>query len=258
MKHNQDLPLLEHLQELRRRLFVVVVALAIATIVAFAFYERIFDILLLPFHRAAGQEVNPIFTEVPEMLGVTFKVCLMVGLVGALPVLLYQIVMFVAPGLTPRERRYLLAFLPAVMLAFTAGVVFGYFVLIPPALRFMLTFGGGIAEPFIRIGSYINLMVMLLFWVGVVFETPVVMLLLARLGVVDARAFSRFRPFAVVGAFALGALITPTFDPVNQTLVALPVIVLYELGVLLARVAGRRQPRPTGSRRTATTPTRTG
>ena len=253
---DRDLPLVEHLRELRQRLLVVVVALFVATAVAFVFYQRIFDALLLPFYRAGGREL--VFTDVPEMLAVTFKVCLAVGFVAAFPVLLYEAVMFAAPGLTPRERRYLLAFLPGVLLAFAAGVAFGYFVLIPRALRFLLTFGEGIAEPFIRIGNYVNLVTMLLFWVGVVFETPVVMFLLARLGVVDARAFGRFRPYAIVGAFVLAALITPTFDPLNQTLVAVPIVVLYEVGVQLARLAGRRPPRRAGRRRRAVASTRPG
>ena len=146
--------------------------------------------------------------------------------------------MFVAPGLTGRERRYLLLFLPMALFAFACGVAFCYFVLIPPALRFLLGFSD-VAQPLIRISNFVNLMVRLLFWMGVAFETPLIMYMLAQLGIVSARQLSRFRRVWVVLAFLLGAIITPTFDPVNQTLVAGPLLVLYELGVLLAKLAGR-------------------
>ena len=126
--------------------------------------------------------------------------------------------MFVAPGLTPKERRYLLAFLPGALVCFAAGLAFGYFVLTPPALHFLLTFGDDVAVPLIKISNIVNLMVRLLFWMGLAFETPLVMYLLALLGIVNVRKLSRFRRFWVVIAFILAAIITPTFDPVNQAL----------------------------------------
>ena len=125
------------------------------------------------------------------------------------------------------------------MLAFVAGGAFAYFVLTPPALHFLLTFGGDVATPLIRVSNLVNLMLRLLFWMGVAFETPLVMYLLAQLGIVNYRMLSRFRRYWVVVAFILGAIITPTFDPVNQALVAVPLLVLYELGLLLARLAAR-------------------
>jgi sec-independent protein translocase protein TatC len=131
--------------------------------------------------------------------------------------------------------------MPGAMLAFVSGVAFGYFVLTPQALPFLLTFGEGVVEPLVRISSLVDVMVRLLFWMGIVFETPLVMLLLAQLGIVNARAFSRFRRFWLVIAFILAAVITPTFDPVNQALVAVPLLALYEVGVLLARLAGRNK-----------------
>ena len=130
------------------------------------------------------------------------------------------------------------------LLAFAAGAAFGYLVLIPPAINFLINFGGEIAEPTVRISSYINLMTMLLFWMGIVFETPLVMLILARFGVVSAAGFARWRRHWIVVAFILGALITPTFDPINQSLVAIPLIILYEVGILLSKLA-RRKPSPT-------------
>lgn len=231
----------QHFEELRKRLIIVVLVTVATTIVAFVFYEEIIRLLLRPADITAATGGGPglVFVEVTEMLAVTVKVSLVAGLVLAFPVILYQAVMFVAPGLTAREKRYLFASMPGVVLAFAAGVAFGYFVLIPPAINFLLSWGSDLATPLIRIGNYVNVIVMLLFWMGVVFETPVVMFLLAKLGIVSWRGFARWRRYWVVVAFILGALITPTFDPVNQCLVALPLIVLYEMGIWLARLASR-------------------
>ena len=129
--------------------------------------------------------------------------------------------------------------MPVVILAFAGGVAFAYYILTPPALHFLLTFGGDIATPLIRISNIINLMIRLLFWMGLAFETPLVMFLLASLGIASASSLGRFRRYWVVVAFILAAMITPTVDPVNQALVAGPLLVLYELGILLAWLAGR-------------------
>ena len=232
--------IMQHLAELRRRVLICVVAVIIGSAVAFAFFEQLIEFLVRPARDLnlddGGQLV---FTEVTELLTTAVKVSFVAGLVLAMPIVLYQVVMFVAPGLTGRERRYLFGFMPGAMLAFVSGVAFGYFVLTPPALHFLLTFGGDVAVPLIRVSNIINLMIRLLFWMGVAFETPLVMYLLAQLGIVSARGLARFRRYWVVVAFILGAIITPTFDPVNQGLVAIPLLVLYELGILLARFAGR-------------------
>ena len=155
--------------------------------------------------------------------------------------ILYQVVMFVAPGLTGREKRYLFGSMPAVILAFSGGLAFGYYVLTPPALHFLLTFGDDVAVPLIRVSNIVNLMIRLLFWMGLAFETPLVMYLLASLGIVTAQSLSRFRRYWVVVAFIMAAMITPTFDPVNQTMVAIPFLILYEIGLRLARFARPRE-----------------
>lgn len=236
----EPLPLREHFRELRSRVLISMVALLIGSAVCFYFYEEILTFLITPARRVAGDDVSIIYTEVTELLSTTVKVSLLGGLVLALPVILYHAIRFVAPGLTPKERRILFSFLPAALLAFVAGMAFGYFVMIPPALRFLLTFGGDVAEPLIRISNIVNIMIRLLFWLGIAFETPLVMYVLAFLGIVNARGFARFRRLWLVVSFVIAAAITPTIDPLNQAIVAGPLIVLYELGVLLARFAGRR------------------
>ncbi len=240
---DRSMSLQGHLADLRQRLTISVLAVVVTTIISFVFYRRIIDFLLRPADAITEVPGRLVFIEVTEMFGVAMKVSLVTGLVLAFPIILYQMVLFVAPGLTPREKRYLYGFLPGVLLSFVAGAAFGYYVLIPPAINFLINFGGDIAEPTIRIGNYVNLVVMLLFWMGVVFETPAVMFLLAKLRIVSPQGFSKWRRHWVVVAFVLGAIITPTFDPINQTLVAGPLIVLYEVGIWLSKLAVRGQGR---------------
>ncbi len=187
---------------------------------------------------------GPIYTDLTEFIGIAAKASLLVGMFAALPFVLYQIVMFVAPGLKSKERRYLYVLMPVTVLMFVVGSAFGYKVLFPPMIHFLLMFAGDLATPLIRIGSFINLMLSLLFWMGIIFEMPVVLFFLAKIGVVSPEFLARNRRYAIVVAFILGAIITPTFDPINQTLVAGPIIVLYEVSIWLAKLAarGRRAP----------------
>ena len=231
---------LQHLVELRRRVFICVVAVLVGSAASFVFFEQLIEILVEPARDLdLGTGGDLVYIEVTELLTTAIKVSFVSGLVLASPLILYQSVMFVAPGLTGREKRYLFGFMPAVVLAFAGGVAFAYFVLTPPALHFLLTFGGDVAVPLIRVSNIVNLMIRLLFWMGLAFETPLVMYLLAQLGIVSAQSLSRFRRYWVVVAFVLAAIITPTVDPFNQALVAGPLLVLYEVGILLARIAGR-------------------
>ena len=245
---DRHLPIGHHLRELRRRLILGTLAVLIGTGVSFAFYKPIVRLLLRPadFNSASGDGPQLVFINVTEMLGVTVKVCLVAGLVLAFPIVLYHVVMFVAPGLSRREKKYLLSFLPGSLLCFVGGIAFGYFVLLPPAINFLLNFGADLATPTIRIGNYVSVIVMLLFWMGVVFETPLVMFLLAKLGIVTWRGFARWRRHWIVVSFVMGAVITPSPDPFNQALVAGPLIVLYEVGIWLSRLAGREPRAYTG------------
>ena len=239
---DKDLPIGQHLIELRRRLTWSAVAVVLCTAVSFVFHQQILTLLMDPAQGFAGIPTEkPIYTDLTEFLGIAMKVSILSGLVISMPFILFQIVMFVAPGLTPVERRYLYTLLPVSLLSFAAGAAFGYRILFPPAVKFLLSFGSDIATPYIRIGNYVNLMLSLLFWMGIVFETPVVLFFLSRIGIVSHRMLARWRRYAVVVAFVLGAIITPTFDPINQTLVALPIIVLYEVGVWLAKIGGSRR-----------------
>ena len=238
--NDERLPADQHLQELRGRLIKSVVAMLVTTGITFVFHAQILEFLMEPARGFEGvPNEKPVYTDLTEFIGVAFKVSLLSGFILALPYVLYQIVMFVTPGLKKNERRYLFILLPVSLLAFLAGAAFGHQVLFPPAVRFLLSFGSDVATPFIRIGGYISIMLTLLFWMGVVFETPVVTFFLAKIGVVSGNFLARQRRYALVASFVLGAIITPTFDPINQGLVALPIMVMYELGIWLARLGER-------------------
>jgi sec-independent protein translocase protein TatC len=169
-----------------------------------------------------------------EGLVAYFRVALLVGLVGAMPIIVFELLMFVTPALTRQEKRWVYAVVLGASLAFAAGVAFAYYVALPPALGFLLNFPEDVAKPQIKIGSYVDFVTRLLFWTGVVFETPLLIMGLARFRVVNARQLLRLWRYAFIGAFVVSAVVTPSIDPVTQSLVAGPIIVLYAIGILLA------------------------
>jgi sec-independent protein translocase protein TatC len=227
-----------HLNELRKRLVICLVAVAVGVIVSFVFADQIFRVLIWP-----AKGVNLIFIDVTEMLGTYMQVCMVAGIVVAMPVLIYQLIMFVAPALTRNEKKYVWIILPFIFLMFIIGVAFSYFVLLPPAMQFLISFGSDIASPQIRIGNYVSLIGRLLLATGLIFETPVITTFLARLGIISSSWMALQRKWAIILAFVVGAIITPTVDPVNQTLVSVPLIILYEISIWLAKLVEHRRSR---------------
>ena len=236
MSAPDKISILGHLNELRSRFIKSLLALLVGTGISAVFTFRV-----LEFLKGPAGDTPLVYIDPTEFITTYFKVALLGGFILAMPVVLFQMIMFAAPGLTPREKRYVLVSVPGIILSFAAGVVFAWFILIPPALNFLLNFGGEVAEANIRIGRYINLILALTLWVGLSFQTPLVMTLLSRLGVVKPSSFAKRRKLAIVGAFVAAAIFTPTFDPFNQTLLASPIIVLYEIGIWLSKLANRRR-----------------
>jgi len=234
MSDDKKLTVLGHLGELRSRLIKCVIAVAITSLISFIFAKQIFDILILP----AG-EIDLIYIEMTEMIGTYMRVSLASGIILAMPYLIYQVVMYVSPALTRKEKKYVYLILPWVTLMFVGGVAFSYFILIPPATKFLITFGSDIATPQIKIGNYISIITRLLVAIGLVFELPVLTTFLARIGVITPKWLADKRKLAIILAFILAAIITPTFDPINQSLVAIPLIILYEMSIWLAKLVHR-------------------
>jgi sec-independent protein translocase protein TatC len=234
MSDDKKLTVLGHLGELRSRLIKCVIAVAITSLISFIFAKQIFDILILP----AG-EIDLIYIEMTEMIGTYMRVSLASGIILAMPYLIYQVVMYVSPALTRKEKKYIYLILPWVTLMFVGGVAFSYFILIPPATKFLITFGSDIATPQIKIGNYISIVTRLLVAIGLVFELPVLTTFLARIGVITPKWLASKRKLAIILAFILAAIITPTFDPINQSLVAIPLVILYEMSIWLAKLVHR-------------------
>lgn len=228
----QRLTLIEHLGELRTRLIRAALAVAVGTMVALIFTRQLLELLAIPLGPFRSQLIS---VEMTEYFGAYVRVALTAGIILAMPVVVYEVVAFVTPGLTKRERRLLLAWLPFVTVSFIVGVSFGFFVVLPPAVRFLLLFGAEAVTVLVRISNYVAFVTTLLLWMGIIFELPVILALLTRLGVVNHRKLAGWRKYAILLSFVVAAVVTPTPDPVNQTLVALPMIVLYELGVQIAR-----------------------
>ncbi len=226
------MPLMEHLKELRTRLIRAVIALAITTAVSFAFAKQVFVILLVPLGDASVQALKP-----TESLGNYMKVALLCGVIVAMPVIVYQIGRFITPGLTKKEKRYLFLLVPGATLCFVAGVAFAYFIMLPAAIPFLQGFLADIIKQDWAIGEYLSFVTSLLIWIGLSFELPLFVYFLAKLGIIDAQMLRKNRKYAVIVIAVLAAVITPTVDPLNMMLVMGPLIVLYELGVILARIA---------------------
>ncbi len=240
------LTLLEHLEELRFRLFVSAAGVVAGLIVSAFFGGRLIEFLKEPA-EARNPDFQLQFIEPFELFATYFRVSLLGGLIFGMPVIVYQALRFVAPGLRPNERRWLYSTVAGAFLLFLGGVAFAYYIALPPALDFLLHFGNDLAEPNIRVGSYIDFVTRLLFWTGVSFETPLVVMFLARFGIVTARQLLRWWRLAIVAAFVVAAVVTPTIDPVTQSIVAGPIIVLYFLGIALAwLVRPRREPAAAG------------
>jgi sec-independent protein translocase protein TatC len=242
-EEEDGMTMLEHLEELRVRIIVCAVALVLGLVISAvpipyvtddSVTQAVIHIISLP---AAG---HLIFIKPGEGFVTYFQVAMIVAIVLALPVMTYQAIAFVLPALLPHEKKYLYLAIPGAMISFTIGLLFGYILLLPVAIQFLLNFGTGNIEGIEvkwSFSEYIGTVTTLLFWMGLSFETPLLMYFLTKLHILNPQRVARYRKYALVLAFVIGAIITPTPDPLNQTIVSLPLYLLFELGLLLSRLA---------------------
>lgn len=223
--------LMEHLIELRMRLIWVVGAMLVGTLISMAFAAQLIGFLQAPLEQYNEMLIALSPTDTIVMF---FKVSFTVGTVIAMPVIVYQIIAFVAPGLYPHEKRVVLLMLPGVMVLFACGAAFAYFMLLPVAIGFLQNFLSGQIDQEWTIDRYIAFITRIVFWIGVAFEMPLVVSALARIGLVSGRALRDFWRQAIVIIALVAAIITPTVDPVNMAIVMGPLGVLYGLSVALA------------------------
>lgn len=233
MNETTRMTLFSHLGELRDRLIKAFAALLVATLVSlFLFTPRLFQIVIQPMEPNVPVALRP-----TETIIVYFKLALIIGLIVAMPVIVYQLVRFIAPGLTPRERRYLYFLLPGATFSFAVGVAFSSLVMLPFAIKYLQGFMSDVVRPTYSIDSYISFVTGMLFWVGVTFETPLIIFFLAKLGIVTPAFLAKNRKYALLLIAVLAAVITPTPDPFNMLIVMVPLFGLYGIGELLARFA---------------------
>jgi sec-independent protein translocase protein TatC len=231
------MPFMEHLGELRTRIMRGLIAVLVGLLIAFPFSQRIVDYLARP---VTDQKLNLVFLALTEAFWVQMKVALITGLFIASPAILWQVWRFVAPGLYDHERRYAAPFVIVGSLLFIGGGVFALKVVTPYAIAFLLSYSRPGLSPMISIASYIDFILKFTLAFGAVFELPLIITLLSRMGVVTPQTLARHRKYAVLGAFIAAAILTPTPDIFNQTLMAGPLILLYEVGIVSARIFGRR------------------
>lgn len=230
------MPIKGHLVELRDRIAKSVIAMVITTAISFIFTKTLIEILKRPASSVDFQAITP-----TENLAVYFKVALAGGFIIAMPILVYQAIAFIAPGLTSKEKKTILQLLPFVTILFVTGVLFAYFVALPPAMGFLGTFMSDLAENTWRLSEYISVVTRMIVWVGVIFETPLIIMILARMGLVTPQWLANKRKLWFVLAFVLSALITPTMDPINQAIIAVPLIILLELSIILSRFVYKKR-----------------
>ena len=229
----------EHLVELRHRIFIVIGTLLVAGVVAFFFASILLAFLIKP----AGN-IQLVVLAPADMLWSTFEVIFGAAAIVTLPVFLYQVLRFVQPALeTPQEksafRGMALLGVPLVLLFFVAGTAFSYYIMLPLGLRYLASFGSDFAKANWNVRAYFSFTLGVMMWMGAAFETPLIMAMMARLGMVSPKAMARQWRYAILGIAVMAAIITPTVDPLNMALVMGPLLALYFLGVFFARLVYR-------------------
>lgn len=229
------MPFTAHLAELRRRLIICCIAVGFGFGLCYYFSKPIFKVLMLPLLEALPEGEQLIYTSLPEAFFTYLKVGFWGGVILALPVIFHQLWGFVAPGLYRKERRYLIPFIIFATLMFMVGGFFGYFVVFPFGFKFFLGFSDESIRALPAVQQYFSLALKLLFGFGLVFELPLVMVFLAKMGLVNADILARSRKYALMLVFVVAAILTPP-DVVSQVLMALPLMVLFEISIILVRI----------------------
>ena len=243
MADEKLLPLTYHLAELRTRLIRSFIAIGIGFLVSYAYVEQIFEFLMAPMLQAMPAGSTLVFTNLTEGFFTYFKLSLTSGICLAFPVILYQLWRFIAPGLLEHERRYALPFAISVTSFFLLGAAFCYYVVFPSTFRFLRSFSSDILRPMPSIKEYLSFSSKMLLIFGLIFEYPPIVFFLAKVGMLKGSWLVKQRRYAIILIFVISAVITPP-DVVSQILMALPMMALYELGIVIAKVVGKEEMSP--------------
>ena len=240
MDEDGKAPFTAHLEELRKRLITCFIAVGVGFVLSYGFKEKLFQILVRPLLRVMETDDKLIFTGLPEAFFTYLKVAFLSGVMLAAPVIIYQFWMFVAPGLYEKEKRTLLPIIFLSSLFFIGGSLFGYFIVFPWGFKFFLGFATDYIRPLPSMKEYLSFSAKLLLAFGLVFELPLVLTFLAKLGLVSVDTLKKNRKYALLLFFAGAAILTPP-DVVTQIMMALPMMLLYEISILGAMIFGKKK-----------------
>ena len=257
MEENR-LPLTEHLGDLRKRLFVSFGTLFLTFLITFTFSEKIFELIMFPLKtriyisfenpylqfipQEKLQHIKLVFLAPAEAFWMHIKIAFVAGLILALPVIFYELWKFVSPGLLQKERHYIIPFIFVATALFLVGAAFCFLIVLPFAMRFLLTYKlGDFLSPMLSVGQYVDFCLKFIIAFGAVFELPIAIVFFTRMGLVTPKTLAKNRKYAILAAFIVAAVLTPTPDFFNQTLMAVPMIVLYEVGIIVSRIFKRKK-----------------
>ncbi|MFA5353439.1 MAG: twin-arginine translocase subunit TatC [Thermodesulfovibrionales bacterium] len=255
---DEKLPLTEHLTDLRKRITVSLIALSVTFGIAFTYSEEIFKALTFPLHYTLDFSVRNryayfipqdklngiklVFLAPAEAFWMNMKVAFVAGIILSLPVIFHQLWRFVSPGLLAKERKYVLPFIFSSTVLFLVGAGFCFLIVLPLAMSFLLTYKvGEIMMPMLSVGQYVDFCLKFILAFGAIFELPIIIVFLTRMGIVSPRTLAKNRKYAVLVAFVIAALLTPTPDAFNQLLMAIPIILLYEIGIWISPLFLKRE-----------------
>jgi len=238
---DEKLPLTAHLEELRKRLVRVLVVLGVGFGVCYTFKDWSFQVITRPLIEVLPKNSSLVYTGLPEAFFIHMKIAFFASLFLTSPYTLYQVWKFISPGLYAKEKKYVIPFVISSTLLFVGGVLFGYFIALPPAFKFFVSFSTDALKPMVSFREYLGLTLKFLLAFGLSFEMPVFMFFLTKLGIVNAAMLSRQRRYAILVIFIAAAVLTPSPDVLSQILMAIPLMLLYEVSIVVSKFAGRKK-----------------
>lgn len=236
------MPFTSHLDELRKRLIRILIAVGVGFIVCWYFREWLFQVITAPLVKVLPQNSHMIYTSLPEAFFNYMKISFYASLFLTSPFTLYQLWKFISPGLYQTERKYVAPFVISSTILFVGGVLFGYYLALPPAYSFFVEFSSDFLKPMFSLKEYLSLSLKLLLAFGLSFELPVFIFFMAKIGIVSSKTLAKQRRYAILVIFVAAAILTPSPDAITQIIMAVPLMILYEFGIFIAKFAEKKNP----------------
>ncbi len=245
-REDTKMPLTSHLEELRKRLVRILIGLGIGFIGCWEYRDFFFKIITKPLVDVLPKTSTMVFTGLPEAFFIYMKIAFFASLFITSPFTLYQIWKFISPGLYKSEKKYVIPFVASTSMLFIGGILFGYYIALPPAFKFFLEFSSDFLKPMISFREYLSLILKFLLAFGVCFELPVFIFFMAKIGIVNAAMLRKQRRYAILIIFVVAAILTPSPDAISQIIMAIPLMFLYEISIFLAVFAQRKRNKDKG------------